>query len=334
MESPRIQTAQSVSHLIICGPKNSGKFNTIINMIGGEVSESRAPSLIHVRRPRTNSTFQMTNEIYSNRVLKNVVEVDTLKMDYNMRIGPNYFVIDMEILGCNQKSIFIELLDYIYNSFGNSGMYSGSSNQQSNIGPKYIILKNFHTVRNEVYDILYSQLRSDEYSGHMGKYKFVIHTNTVSCIPLHIIGYFNHVHVECGNHGSVSTTQSNDGRAQPANVLGGGLGGTPDIEGLGGTVPPTQTDEMIQYMIKFNPNQDLMDIQLIRAYLYEVLTLCLSPHDVMWNIVQSICQYRPHLTTSIINLYVECFIDYSSKYRPIYHLEKFLVATITCTSES
>ena len=130
------------SHLIICGPKNSGKFNTIIDMIGGDANDTRPPSPIQVHRPRTDSSFQMTDEVYSNKVLKNVVEVETLKMDYNMRIGRNYFVIDMEILGCNQKSIFTELLEYIYNSFGNGGMYSGNDNRQSNNGVKYIILKN------------------------------------------------------------------------------------------------------------------------------------------------------------------------------------------------
>jgi hypothetical protein len=313
-EQPVTALPDSPPHLIICGPRNSGKFNTIIDMIGGGESGSRAPSPVHVPRQRGDSTFQLTNEVHSNKVLKNVVEVETLKMDYNMRIGPNYFVIDMEILGCNQKSIFIELLDYIYNSFGNSGIYSGV-NQQPNIVPKYIILKNFHTVRNEVYDILYSQLRGDEYSVHAGKYKFVIHTNTVACIPLHIIGYFNHVHVDCIGEPGTSVSNTN-----------GGI----DVNAFS---PHTQTADMIQYIMKFNHEIDTMDIQLIRTYLYEVLTLCLSPHDVLWVIVQNICSRHPKLTTCIINLYVECFVDYSSKYRPIYHLEKFLVATITTVSE-
>jgi hypothetical protein len=233
------------------------------------------------------------------------------KQQYFFKISDIHYEVDMSLLGCNSKllwhEIYMQIIDIISAKTEKSGI---------------IVCKYFHDIHSELLENFYSYMQQN--SALSIDLKFIIITEELSFISDNILNCCEIINISRPTKTSYIKCIKNK---LPAKLK---LENITNIKIL----HLYNEDLMLQYKIICNKIiQNLInvnDIQFLkfRDILYDIFIYNLDISDCIWFILSSLVEQKKirkeHLSKILINTY-GFFQYYNNNYRPIYHVEKYLL---------
>ena len=246
----------------------------------------------------------------SNLRYERKINITTLKNKiYIIKLSDIHFEVDMELLGCNAKilwnDIFKAIIDIVSTKTDKKGI---------------ILCKNFHKIHNELLEIFYSYMQSLEYKNIYISY--IILTEAVSFIP-------ETIRNKCFILPVKRPTKTNLKKCFSNSISNTDINKSKNLKCL-------QTNNEINC----NYSQRITDniIQLIlsknvisltfRNELYDIFIYHLDLYKYIWNIIEYFINegYIDADKLTKINNFLFKFLNYyNNNYRPIYHLERFII---------
>jgi len=236
------------------------------------------------------------------------------KQQYYIKISDIHYEVDMSLLGCNSKllwhSIYQQIIDII-----------SAKNEKSGI----IVCKYFHEIHSELLENFYSYMQSNNSININLKY-FII-TEEISFIPDNILNCCDVINIPRPTKTTYNKCITNKlhNKIKLENIT--------NIKNIKNTTTYNE-DMMLQYKIICNKIIDnLINIENLkylkfRDLLYDVFIYNLDITDCIWYILSTLVNNNKintsHLSIILIKTY--CFFQYyNNNYRPIYHLENYLL---------
>jgi len=252
------------------------------------------------------------------------ITVNYNKATYLFKISDIHFEIDMSLLGCHAKllwnEVFCQIIDIILAKAENTGI---------------IVCKYFHEIHSELLESFYSYMQS----AGVVNLKFILITEHLSFLPENIFNCCQVIKVvrpcKALYNACVRT------KALPANIS------VEQITNIKLLHKPLEEDEhQTDATMLMRPHAVLCDkiIQCLRQsgprvkllahrdILYDLFIYNLDVSECMWYILNKLVQERilPSANLYKVMLYtVQFFKYYNNNYRPIYHLEHYMLQLMT-----
>jgi hypothetical protein len=241
------------------------------------------------------------------------ISVTYNKQQYFFKISDIHFEIDMSLLGCNSKmlwhEIYLQIIDIIY-----------AKNEKSGI----IVCKNFNDIHSELLDNFYSYMQQN--NSNCVDLKFIILTEELSFIPDNILNCCQIIHISR----PTKTNYIKSIKKLSNKILLENITNIKNIRSL----QYYNEDLMLNYKIICNKIlHNLLKIEEInflkfRDILYDMFIYNLDISDCIWYIVTTLIYEKKinkeNLSQILIKTY--CFFQYyNNNYRPIYHMENYLL---------
>jgi hypothetical protein len=233
------------------------------------------------------------------------------KQQYFLKISDIHYEVDMSLLGCNSKllwhEIYLQILDIISAKTEKSGI---------------IVCKYFHDIHSELLENFYSYMQKNNVTSI--DLKFILITEEISFIPDNIINCCEIINVSRPTKSLyIKCVKSK----LPAKIR---LENITNIKVL----HLYNEDLMLQYKIICNKIiNSLIKINefnyvKFRDLLYDIFIYNLDISDCIWYIIFSLVNQKKikkeDLSKILIKTY--CFFQYyNNNYRPIYHVESYLL---------
>tara|TARA_X000000950_G_scaffold289515_2_gene414597 strand:+ start:11004 stop:11951 length:948 start_codon:yes stop_codon:yes gene_type:complete len=227
---------------------------------------------------------------------------------YEFKISDIHYEIDFELLGCNSKFLwndfYINTIDVISTKEHKSGI---------------ILCKNFHTIHNELLDIFYSYMQK---SYSCLNVVFIIITDQVSFIPSCIYSCCKIINISTPSVSSFKTVFNNNPNDEIDNLK---YYKTPLVE----------ANSLINYysekVFQFITGNNFTNYNDLRVLLYNLLIFNLNIYSCMKYILYKLLE-KDLLSVnqmSDIIFQTQIFFKYfNNNYRPIYHLENYILYLI------
>lgn len=283
---------RQTKHMLYYGAKGIGKYSQVLLNI---------------------QDFSQSNLKYERKL---IVNYD--KADYLVMMSDIHFEIDMELLGCNSKTLFHTIMkhieDIVETRIGRIGI---------------VVCKNFHLVHNELLDIFYSYMSR---MSHISKIVFHIISEHVSFIPDNIIDACHIVQMGQPTKVAVSKITTNGNVNTKKNV-----GTIRNLRALNEetsiiTLESKIENSIIEYIIDI----DDFNMSRFRELIYDMLVYNIDVHECIGNIITTLVKrkYISHDKYYDVFVYVyQALKQYNNNYRPIYHLENIYYYLITTIHE-
>jgi len=239
------------------------------------------------------------------------ISVTYNKQQYYFKISDIHFEIDMSLLGCNSKllwhEIYLQIIDII-----------SAKNEKSGI----IVCKYFNDIHNELLENFYSYMQKNNTS--CVDLKYILITNELSFIPNNILNCCQVINIARPTKTSYTKcVKKFPNKIQLENIT--------NIKNL----HFYNEELMLQYKIICNKIiSNLINIEEIhflkfRDILYDMFIYNLDISNCIWYIITTLVNQnkinKEHLTPVLIKTY--CFFQYyNNNYRPIYHMENYLLS--------
>ena len=274
-----------LKNLIFYGPSGVGKYTQMLNSI-----KKYSPTELKYEK-KISLTFN--------------------KQQYFFKISDIHFEIDMSLLGCNSKllwhEIYQQLIDIVSAKTEKSGI---------------IVCKNFHEIHSELLENFYSYMQKNNTTSI--DLKFIIISEHISFIPDNILNCCEIINISRPSKVIYTKCLKNK---LPNNLK---LENITNIKNL----HLFNEDIMLQYKIICNKiinsiiNINEINFLKFRDLLYDIFIYNLDITDCVWYIISSLIEKKlikkEHLSDIMIKTY--CFFQYyNNNYRPIYHLESYLL---------
>lgn len=262
-----------------------------------------------------------------------------------IKMSDIHFEINMALLGCNSKLLWNEIYTQIIDVVSMRPLMSG-----------IVVCKNFHGIHGELLDVFYSYIRC---SNPRIAVSFVLLADNIGFIPNNIVNCCEIVHVK---RPSIAMY-----RKCIASFAGPGSG--PDVAVVKFQLTAQLLRSVtniknlrMHYTNNTNPattvpihaticntvlttilNPDTMVLLNFRDALYDILICDIDIYTCVWVIVSGVithmastptssnAQLSPKLFTDIMNSTYSFLHLYNNNYRPIYHLERFMLMLINRT---
>ena len=276
---------QDLKNLIFYGPSGVGKYTQMLTSI---------------------KKYSPTELKYEKKM-----SITYNKQQYFFKISDIHYEVDMSLLGCNSKllwhEIYQQLIDIISAKTDKSGI---------------IVCKYFHEIHSELLENFYSYMQKN--SSLSIDFKFIIITEELSFIPDNILNCCEIIHVCRPTKTAYSKYLKNK---LPQNL---NLENITNIKFL----HQYNEDLMLQYRIicnKIISNIDnINDLHFLkfRDIIYDIFIYNLDVSDCIWYILSTLVErkkIRDEQTTDILIKTYSFFQYYNNNYRPIYHLENYLL---------
>ena len=232
------------------------------------------------------------------------------KQQYFFKISDIHYEIDMSLLGCNSKLLWHEIYQQIIDIVSAKTEKSG-----------IVICKYFHDIHNELLENFYSYMQQTDSSIDV---KFILITEEISFIPDNILNCCEIINVSRPTKSAyVKCVKAK----LPAKL------NTENITNIK-LLHIYNEDLMLQYKIICNiiiKNLiNINDLQFLkfRDILYDIFIYNLNIFDCVWYILSSLIEEKKikmeHLSDVMIKTFV-FFQYYNNNYRPIYHVENYLL---------
>ena len=292
-------------NIIIYGPSGTGKYSCALNII----------------KQFSKSELKYYKKIY----------ISNSKSEYYLKISDIHFEIDMEILGCNSKILWNDIYNNIIDIITNNNSSTG-----------IILCKNFHTVNSELLEIFYSYMQKEIFCNYT--IKFIICSESISFIPSSILTTTKRISSEKYNK---TYYKKNFGASDVnINLLN-------NLKCLSITNTNTYENNNINELtLLMNPHisicDSIVDIILqsqqdinfsnLRQILYDILVYNLNIHECIFYILKRLINDKKILNNKDINesILENTFIFFkyfNNNYRPIYHLENYILYLIKTVHE-
>jgi len=282
------KTINYLKNLIFYGPSGTGKYTQMLKSI---------------------KKYSPTELKYEKKI-----SLTYNKQQYFFKISDIHYEIDMSLLGCNSKLFWHEIYQQIIDIISAKTEKSG-----------IIVCKNFHEIHNELLDNFYSYMQQN--NSISVDLKFILITEELSFIPDNILNCCEIINISRPT--KLSYTKCLKSKL-PINLK---LENITNIKIL----HSYNEELMLQYKIICNKiiknmlNIDELHFLKFRDILYDIFIYNLDITDCIWYILSSLVEQKKikkeHLSNLLIKTY--CFFQYyNNNYRPIYHLEKYLLYLI------
>lgn len=290
------------------------KLEKIFNKFPSKLSELK--NIIYYGPSGVGKYTQMLKSIklYSPSELKYEKKISIIfnKEPFFLKISDIHYEIDMSLLGCNSKllwhDIYSQLVDIIL-----------AKNEKHGI----IVCKYFHEIHNELLENFYSYMQK---SNILIDIKFIIITEEISFIPDNILNCCEIISISRPSKTMYSkcikplTTNTN-------------LEDIINIKNIHTSIIELMNpykiicNKIINEIISNN-----ISFLKFRDILYDVFIYHLDITDCIWYIIEELIKQnkiqKKHFSKLLIRTYI--FLQYyNNNYRPIYHLESYLLYLIT-----
>lgn len=236
------------------------------------------------------------------------------KQLYFFKISDIHYEIDISLLGCNSKllwhDIYIQLIDII-------------STKPKKMG--IIVCKNFHQIHNELLENFYSYMQKNIYCSV--ELKFIFLTEEISFIPDNILNCCEVIHIPRPSKTLYTKMMQSHPIPIPKTLL--------NIKNLHYPINPLINqpykiicDKIIEDILRV----DELKFLKFRDRLYDIFVYNLNITDCIWYIISSLIYKNKLDSTHISNVLIKTytfFHYYNNNYRPIYHLENYMLYLIT-----
>ena len=274
-----------LNNLIIYGPSGIGKYSQVLNII-------KKYSLTNMKHEkRVNITFNK-------------------KYDYNFKISDIHFEIDMQLLGCNAKTLW----QYMYNH-----IIDIISTKQQKRG--IIVCTNFDEIHWELLEIFYKYINI-EYKNI--QVKFIIVTKNIGFFPDDIIN-------KCELITLPRPTKTSYNKILTKNISPTiKLHDIINIKNIKTDVSQLRDpcniigNKLIDQIINYN---DINFITL-RDNLYDLLIYNINIEETIWFIMSNLFENKYISESELFDIQnkINTFLKlYTNNYRPIFHLEKIIL---------
>jgi hypothetical protein len=270
---PELNITSVPRHLILYGPSGVGKYTQMLRII----------------RPYSVNKLKFEKKIQTNT-----------EPVFILKISDIHYEIDIDLLGCNSKTIwndiYIQICDIIRNKYTEK---SG-----------FIVCKNFHLINNELLEIFYSYLHSSL------QIKFIFLMESISFLPNNILSKCDIVNVkrptkekyfEC-LHVPIPDTIHN-------------------IKNIIHDIPEIDRQKQVCQKIIDIIHKPEGQFMILRDELYSILIFDLGIETCIWKII-TMLQLSSKKNVEIIYITIDFLQYYTNNYRPIYHLEKYFYKLI------
>jgi hypothetical protein len=279
------KTLNELKNIIFFGPNGTGKYTQMLKSI---------------------KKYSPTELKYEKKI-----SLTYNKHQYYFKISDIHYEVDMSLLGCNSKllwhEIYQQIVDIISAKVDKSGI---------------IVCKYFQEIHSELLENFYSYMQKN--TAESIDLKFIIITEELSFIPDNILNCCEIINISRPSKTAYTKCIKNK---LPNDLK---LETITNIKNL----YLYNEDLMLQYKIICNKiinniiNINDLDFLKFRDILYDIFIYNLDITDCIWYILSSLVQQKKimnvHLSQIMIRTY--CFFQYyNNNYRPIYHLENYLL---------
>lgn len=285
------------------------KIQKTYNMLPKNINE--IPNIIFYGPPGIGKYSQVLYflEKYSPSKLKyeKKMNIKFNKEIYCYKISDIHYEIDMMLLGCNSKVLWHDIFNNIVDII---------NTKENKIG--VIVCKNFHEIHTELLECFYSYMQKKIFS--IIKIKFILITENISFIPNNIIKCCYILNFSRPSKNLYETSLNLKIKTKtPLNIK------NLFLEDSTYTLPYKKTcDEIISMIIDLNN----LKYELLRQIIYDLLIYNYNIGESIYYIICTLINKNliknDHYTDVMINTYY--FLKYfNNNYRPIYHLENFIL---------
>ena len=275
----------NLKNLVFYGPSGIGKYTQMLNLI---------------------KKYSPTELKYEKKI-----SVNFNKQSYFFKISDVHYEIDMSLLGCNSKLLWHEIYQQIIDIISAKTEKSG-----------IIVCKYFHDIHSELLENFYSYMQQN--NSNSIDLKFIIITEELSFIPDNILNCCEIVNISRPTKTAyVKCVKTKlPAKLKPENIT--------NIKIL----HIYNEDLMLQYKIICNKilknllNINELQFLKFRDILYDIFIYNLDISDCIWYLLSSLIEQKrirkEHLSKILIRTY-NFFQYYNNNYRPIYHVENYLL---------
>lgn len=287
----------------------NNKYNSFINCICISGNLQAIPNLILYGPPSVGKYCEALKIIqyFSPSKLKyeKKMVINSIKNDHIIKISDIHYEINVENLTCISKQLFNDIYKNIIDSIESSHSKEG-----------IILIKNFHVIDDELLEIFYSYMQKILNSNITIKY--IILTEHISFINKNILDiceilYYNkltksNILKKLKNKNNINfVKQDND----------------TTIANLNNKI----CDNLVHIILNNN-----IDYNVIRNLLYDLLIYNLNINESIFYIIENVINLNPDLNNDFISkiFFKTCdfFKYFNNNYRPIYHMENYILYII------
>jgi len=240
------------------------------------------------------------------------------KNDIFIKISDIHYEIDFELLGFNSKSLFNEIYNLIIEII---------STKQKKEG--IILCKNFESVDYELLELFYSYIKDDE--NKVYKTKFILLVTNYSFLPDSIINISQIISLKV-----------------PAKYNLKKIGKTKAILNYHENENYIKNIKDIIYLKNIKYNKDYIynlyniiinnniDFNSLRNDLYDLLIYRININNFIWELIELLIKnnkIKENKIDNCLNKTFNFFIYYNNNYRPIFHLENYILYLIKIVNE-
>ena len=236
------------------------------------------------------------------------------KQNFNFKLSDIHIEIDMSLLGCNSKILWNELYNKILDiAFTKQDGYF------------IIVCLNFHMIHSELLENFYSYMQT--FHLNMIKLKFILITEEISFISNNILNKCEIISVPRPTKTKYNKCIKN------MNLYKGNISNITnikDIVTLNCSLKPNEN--ICNHIINTILNIDNFNYTTFRDNIYDLLILNMDIHESIWHIVSNILKKKHIKQDKYIDIIKKMYVFfqyYNNNYRPIYHLESFLLYLIS-----
>jgi len=287
---------EEFNNTIFYGPVGCGKYSQILNLI---------------------DKYSISKLKYNK---KSCVQIDK-DTDLMIHMSDIHYEVDIELLGCNSKSVFHSIYQQI-----NDIIHTNNKNifaKNNKIGG-IILCKNFHTIQNELLECFYTYMTSS----YENNIYFILHTEDIGFIPRHIIELSNVIKVIKPLKKNITNMIVSSG-TKKKHI--GECTTFKDIEC--GNNLNIYNNFINRYIAVIQDKTN--NVQEIRNIIYDILTYNVNFTKFLYHLLnklesENLVYLNEELMLSLLNF----FSLYDKHYRPVFHLEKLLVNLLIITNEN
>lgn len=240
------------------------------------------------------------------------ISINFNKASYYFKISDIHYEIDMALLGCQSKLLWNDIYNLIIDII--------NATKSNNMG--IIVCKNFHEIHNELLETFYSYMQTG-FSSNNIDIKFIILTEEISFIPNDIINACKIINIERPSKNSYNKLFKTN---LDVNKIG-------NIKMLKAKIDDINyhqivCDKIIDTIIDY----DNLKFATFRDLLYDILIYNINIFSCCWYILNSLTmrgKINHNNIEEILKRTYRFFQYYNNNYRPIYHLENYLLFIAT-----
>jgi hypothetical protein len=279
------KTLDRLKNLIFYGPSGTGKYSQMLKSI-----KQYSPTELKYERK---------------------ISVTHNKQQYFFKVSDIHYEIDMSLLGCNSKLLWHDIYQQVVD------IVSAKTDKYG-----IIVCKDFHEINSELLENFYSYMQQN--TSLSVDIKFIILTKELSFIPDNILNCCEVINI---SRPSKSAYHKCSKKKLPTKIK---MENITNIKLL----HLNNEDLMLQYRIICNKivdnliNVDNLHFLKFRDLLYDIFIYNLDMTDCVWFILSRLINQdrikKDKISDILLKTY--CFLQYyNNNYRPIYHVENYML---------